>query len=103
MNINDICMSSFEKCLFKSFAHFFKKIYLFFVFFSTVTMAYGGSLARGQIGAVAPGLHHSHSSVGSEPHLQHTLQLTANQILNPRSEARDGTHIFMDASHIRFC
>ena len=40
-------------------------------------MAYGGSQARGQIKAVAAGLHHSHSNVGSEPHLWPTPQLTA--------------------------
>ena len=39
--------------------------------------AYGGSEARGQIGAVATGLHQSHSNAGSEPHLQPTSQLTA--------------------------
>ena len=39
--------------------------------------AYGGSQARGPIGAVAPGLCQSHSNVGSEPSLQPTSQLTA--------------------------
>ena len=39
--------------------------------------AYGGSQARGLIGAVATGLHQSHSNMGSEPHLQLTAQLTA--------------------------
>ena len=43
--------------------------------------AYGGSQARGRIGAVATGLRQSHSNAGSEPHLQPTpipqLQLTA--------------------------
>ena len=29
----------------------------------------GGSLVRDQIGTIAAGLHHSHSSAGSEPHL----------------------------------
>ena len=38
---------------------------------------HGGSQAKDQIGAVATGLHHSHSNVGSEPHLQPTPQLTA--------------------------
>ena len=33
-------------------------------------MAYGSSQARGQIGAAAVSLHHSHSNTGSEPHLQ---------------------------------
>ena len=39
--------------------------------------AYGGSQARGPIGAVAAGLHHSHSNAESEPHLQPTPQLMA--------------------------
>ena len=40
-------------------------------------MAHGGSQARGLIGAVAAGLHHSHSNVGSEPGLRLTPQLMA--------------------------
>ena len=39
--------------------------------------AYGGSQARGLIGAVATRLRHGHSNAGSEPHLQPTPQLTA--------------------------
>ena len=39
--------------------------------------AYGGSQARGPIGAVATGLRQRHSNAGSEPHLQPTPQLTA--------------------------
>ena len=39
--------------------------------------AYGGSQARGPIGATAAGLHRSHSNPGSEPHLQPTPQLKA--------------------------
>jgi len=39
--------------------------------------AYGGSQARGGIGAVATGLRQSHSNSGSEPHLQPTPQLMA--------------------------
>ena len=38
---------------------------------------YGGSQARGLIGAVAAGLRHSHSNARSEPHVQPTPQLTA--------------------------
>ena len=38
---------------------------------------YGGSQARGLIGAVAAALHHSHSNSGSEPHLRPAPQLTA--------------------------
>ena len=39
--------------------------------------AYGGSQARGPIGAVATGLRQSHSNAGSEPRLQPTPQLRA--------------------------
>ena len=46
----------------------------FFFFFR---VAYEGSQARGQIGAVAASLHHSHSNARSEPHTQSTPQLTA--------------------------
>ena len=38
----------------------------FFVFSGTASMAYGGSQDRDLIGAVAAGLHKSHSNVGSE-------------------------------------
>ena len=50
---------------------------LFFFSFRAIPTAYGGSQARGRIGAVATGLHHSHSNAASEPHLQPTPQLTA--------------------------
>ena len=66
-------------------------------------MAYGGSQARDQIGAVATGLYHSHSNSGSEPRLRSTPQFRAMQILNPLSEARDRTCVLMDASQICFC
>ena len=49
----------------------------FLVFSRAAPTAYGGSQARGPIGVVATGLRHSHSDVGSEPHLQPTPQLTA--------------------------
>ena len=48
-------------CLFLSFSLSF--------FFRAAPAAHGGSQARGQIGATAASLHHSHSSTGSEPHL----------------------------------
>ena len=40
---------------------------LFFGIFRATAMAYGGSQARGQIGAVGAGLHHSHSNARPEP------------------------------------
>ena len=48
-----------------------------FAFSRAAPSAYGGSQARGRIGAVAAGLRQSHSNAGSEPHLQPTPQLTA--------------------------
>ena len=48
-----------------------------FCLFRAAPATYGGSQARGQIGAVAASLHHSLSNWGSEPCLQPTPQLTA--------------------------
>jgi len=56
---------------------FFFFFFFFFVFSRAALAAYGGSHARGLIGAIASGLHHSHSNSGSEPLLQPTLQLMA--------------------------
>ena len=48
----------------------------YYVFlFKATPVSYGSSKARGQIGAAAADLHHSHSNIGSEPHLRTTLQL----------------------------
>ena len=49
----------------------------------TAPSAYGGSQAKGRIGAPAAGLHHSHSSVGSELRLPPTPQLTATPDAQP--------------------
>ena len=57
------------------FAHIYQQKFSFFFFFFlsfcywAAPSAYGGSRARGLIGAVATGLHQSHSNVGSEPRL----------------------------------
>ena len=50
-------------------------LFVCFCLFRAIPVAYGGSQARGQIGAVASG--HSHSHARSKPRLQSTLQLTA--------------------------
>ena len=79
-------------------------IYLFgfFAFFSRAAPeACGGSQARGQIRAVATGLHQSHSNTGSEPLLQPTPQVMATLILNPLSKARVRTPNIMVLSQIR--
>ena len=57
------------------FFHLF--LILIFLLFRTTPEAYVGSWARGPIGATAATLHHSHSNVGSKPHLQPTPQLMA--------------------------
>ena len=75
---------------------------IFFFFFClfaiswAAPVAYGGSQARGPIGAVATGLHQRHSNAGSEP--CHSSQ--QRQILNPLSEARDRTRNLMVPSRI---
>ena len=51
-------------------------MFLFFCL-SRGPKAYGGSQASGLIGAIAAGLHHSHSNVGPEMHLRPTPQLMA--------------------------
>ena len=62
--------------------HAFPKLFYevpdqFFCLFRAVPMAYGGSQARGLIGAVAASLLQSHSNAGSEPPLRPTPQLVA--------------------------
>ena len=55
-------------------------VFWFFCLFAisrAAPAAYGGSQARGRIGAVAAGLHQNHGNMGSEPLLQPTPQLTA--------------------------
>ena len=57
-------------------------IYYFFFLFAiswAAVIAYGGSQARGRIGATAASLDHSHSNKGSKPHLRPTPQLTAKR------------------------
>ena len=51
--------------------------FFFFGLFRAVTVAYGGSQARGRIGTVATSLYHCHSNARSEPCLQTIPQLMA--------------------------
>ena len=61
---------------FLSFSFLFS--FFFFWLFRAEPEAYGGSQARGQVGAMAVVLHHSHSNdTGSEPRLPSTPQLMA--------------------------
>ena len=66
-------------------------LFLFFCFFRATPMAYGGSQAKGLIGAVAAGLHHSHNPSSWQ-----------HRILNPLSEARAWTHILMDTNWLPY-
>ena len=58
--------------------------------------SYGGSQARGPVGAVAASLYHRHSNTRSEPSLPDSSR--QRQILNALSKARDGTFVLMDTS-----
>ena len=66
--------------------------FLYFLFFCLFAISwaapviYGGSQARGRIGAVATSLRQSHSNAGSEPRLQPIPQLTATPVINPLSK-----------------
>ena len=78
--------------------------FFFFSFFSlrAAHAAYGGSQARGLIGALTAGLWQSHSNARSKPlcNLHHSSgQLW---ILNPLSRARGRTQVLMVPSRIRF-
>ena len=69
--------------------------FVFVCFGGGCTCAYGSSKARGQMWAVAAGLHHSHSNTRSKLNLQPTPQLTA-------TELRDWTHVLMDTSWVYY-
>ena len=75
---------------------------LFFVFllFRAASVAHGGSQVRGLIGAVAAGLYHSHSNMGSKLCLYHGSR--QRWILNPLSKAKDRTRNLMVPSQIHF-
>ena len=79
--------------------------FFFFCFFCfrVTPMAYGGSQARGPIGAVVTGLCHSHSNARFKSHLWPKPQLMAMPDPNSVSKARDWTRILMVTSQIHFC
>jgi len=60
-----------------NFRNFFFFFFGLFAISWAAPAACGDSQARGLIGAVAAGLHQSHSNTGSEPRLQPTPQFTA--------------------------
>ena len=71
----------FKDFLFSTFFFFFFLSFVVVVAVVAISWAapaaYGGSQARGLIGAGATGLRQSHSNAGSEPRLRPTPQLTA--------------------------
>ena len=77
-------------------------IYLFTLLFGAKPTVYGGSQARGLIGAIAA----SSTTATAMPDLSHVcgLQRSSQQlhILNPRSEVRDRTRNLMVPSQINF-
>ena len=72
-------------------------LFFFLPLFRTTPAAYGGSQARGGIGAAAVSLRHSHSNDRSEPHLRPTPWL-ATPDPSPLSGARDHTRILLYTS-----
>ena len=74
-------------------------IFILFIYciFRATPAACGVSQASGQIRTIAASLCHSHRDARSKLHLRPTPQLQQHRILNPLSEARDGTPIPMFA------
>ena len=81
----------------------FLRSYFIFLLLRATSASYGSSQVRGRIRAAAAGLHHSHSNVESEPHLQPATKAHGNaRSFNPLSKARDQTCVLMDTSLIHF-
>ena len=85
--------------LWSEFVNFY---FLFFVFLGLHPWNMEIPRARGQIGATAASLFHSHSNARSELHLNLYHSSGQCQILNPLIEARCWTPIFMDTSRIYY-
>ena len=85
-------------------------IYLFIYLFNYLFCLVGlnpqqnvGSKARGLIGAIAAGLHHSHSNTDPSCFCDLHHSSWQHRIADPLSKARDQTPILMDASWSCFC
>jgi len=77
MDLTIFPFSSISFCCTFFFCLFFVVVVVVVAISWAAPAAYGGSQARGLIGAVATGLRQSHSNTGSKPRLQPTPQLTA--------------------------
>ena len=74
INVATLCNNLIcNTCLLWNYSYFILFYFIYFCFLRDTPMAYGGSQARGQIGAVTAGL--CHSNARSELHLQPTPQL----------------------------
>ena len=67
----------------KRYSFLFFVTFFLCVLFRAASMAYGSSQTRGQIGAAAAGLHHSHSNVGLKLHLRPTPQFSVTPDSRP--------------------
>ena len=98
---NESAIHTNKSIFFKCFAFIY--LFIYFCLFAiswAAPAAYGGSQARGLIGAVAASQSQSQSNAGSEPRLRPTPQLMG-QILSPLSRVRDRTRNLMVPSRIR--
>ena len=77
--------------------------FLFFFFlYRAAPVVYGSSQARVWMGAVAAGLHHSHSNLDPSCICDLHHSSWKHQILNPLGEARDWTQILVDTRQVHY-
>ena len=81
---------------------FYFFIYLVFFFLFRTTLVASGSQARGQIGAAAAT---ATATATPDPSCIYNLHygLWQHWVLNPLSEARDGTLVLVDTSWVHYC
>ena len=78
-------------------------LYIYTLLFRAAPAAYGGSQARGHIGATAAGLRHSQGNgARTEPSLGPSPQLMAMLDPSPLSDAGDRTRVVINTSQIWF-
>ena len=77
-----------------------KNFYLFIFSFQGCSCGIQKFQGQGLNRNAGTNLHHSHSKVGSEPHLQPTCSLRQCQILNPPSKVRGRICILMDTGKV---
>ena len=82
------CLAELTHFFLSKYFIFYFKFFFFFGLFRATPMAYGSFQARGQIGAITVSLHHS---------------LWQCRILNPLSEAREGTCTLKDIGSFCYC